>query len=184
MEEFVLPAGLRARDGEGGVEIVDATGELVAVVHDGWATDAGAPLPGLAPVSVRLLPAEGAGSAERATEAGARSTTTTVAVEVSIDQGWLDDPVRRFPVTVDPSVTFASSTSNAKDTMVFSAYPNDIFGYYPEVWAAVDGASRCAAICSSPSESTQAKWATWSRNADHDGRPAARFNSWSGVVGP
>lgn len=89
-DEFVLPDGVAARQGEDGVEFVDASGAVVGRFGGGVAYDASFPQAGLgatSPVEVRLVALEGG----------------TATVEVAIPEEWLADPSRRFPVTIDPA---------------------------------------------------------------------------------
>jgi len=66
--------------------------------------------------------------------------STTVRVESGVDPGWLADPARVFPVTIDPSVT-TTVASPSKDTMVFNGVnANANLGTYPELWVAASGA--------------------------------------------
>ena len=65
-EELVLPAGVSARDAEAGVELVDAAGEVVATMANGWAVDA-RPVPGpdgITPVAVCLVDKAASAEAE------------------------------------------------------------------------------------------------------------------------
>ncbi len=126
--EVTLPPGLSARDGESGVEFVDAAGKVVAAANDGWAADAHTPIPSLSPVEVRV--------------AGAKGQTVTLEVALRSPE-WLRDPATRFPVVIDPSITITGNPSLAQDAMVINgAYVNSNFGTYPEIWEAVDGTVR------------------------------------------
>lgn len=84
--QFTLPAGWSARQVEGGVEFVDADGQVAAAYGGGLAFDA-AVTPSEVPVTVSLLAQDAA----------------TVMVEVSVDRSWFDAEERVFPVTLDPT---------------------------------------------------------------------------------
>lgn len=124
--DLALPAGVSARDAEGGVELVDGSGAVVATINNGWAADAHQPMPALSPVAVRLAAPPGGG---------------TAAVEVALrDPSWLADSARQWPITIDPSTTISGSLTYAQDAMVLNgANANANFGGYPELWEAVDG---------------------------------------------
>jgi YD repeat-containing protein len=110
--EFTLPGGVSARQGEGVVEFVDATGGFVARYGSGLAIDAKGVV---GAVSVTLLPgAEVAPPAPTTTTAGPATTTTTapagpghagsvVQVEVAADEAWAADAGRAFPLSIDPN---------------------------------------------------------------------------------
>ena len=131
VDELTLPAGLSARDGDAGVEILDASGKVVGTIAHGWASDAAAPTPSLTPVSVRLL-------AEPALVA-----STTVAVEVSIDPAWLAEPSRVAPITIDPTISFAhGGAPSATDTMVLSNAATTNYGTFSQLWVGAGGGAK------------------------------------------
>jgi hypothetical protein len=104
---FTVPVGVDARAGGSGVEFVDAAGRVVASFGGGVAHDANQAAPGgqgaAAGVATRLV-----GRAGR-----------TVRVQVGVDPGWVADPARVFPVTVDP-VFYANTAGAGNDTWVQS----------------------------------------------------------------
>lgn len=100
---LTLPAGVQARDGGPGVELVDPRGEVVGVYGSGSAYDS-AGQPAEATVRTRLVGQEGANAT----------------VEVSVDSDWLEDPDRVFPVSIDPTFTQTTGASGNLDTFVQS----------------------------------------------------------------
>ena len=124
LDEFALPEGVTARQGEGGVEFVDAEGTVLGVFRHGVAYDAAFPGAGVgatAPVSTRLLSQE----ASKAT------------VEVSVSPEWVADPQRTFPVTVDPAFTRYTTPGNgSRDTFVLNGSASDI-SYSAHPWLVV-----------------------------------------------
>ena len=114
VEELVLPAGLGARNGATGVELVDGAATVVAALDGGMAYDASFPggASATTAVSVRLADA----TSDTAPVSG------VVAVEVGVDPRWLGDPARAFPVTIDPIFTETKTTAGAggRDTYIVS----------------------------------------------------------------
>ncbi|MFE3905729.1 LamG-like jellyroll fold domain-containing protein [Streptomyces sp. NPDC059153] len=103
--------GLTARlDEYGGVEFVDADGEQRARIPSGWMADS------------RITD----NANEGAVSSGVTYTLSEEAGQqvlvVSLDEEWLKDPERVFPVRVDPSVKSVSATSG---TYVESPYNQD-----------------------------------------------------------
>ncbi|MGH9281165.1 MAG: PA14 domain-containing protein, partial [Acidimicrobiales bacterium] len=165
--EVSLPKGLTARDGDGGVEFIDASGTVVAIMHHGIAEDSTIPVPSVTPVTVQLVapePPEGADApaapatgspttaAKGATATNALTTTTTTAplgsarntfrIQVSIDSGWLTDPARVPPVTIDPSTTVVPEPTASRDAMVLNnGGQNTPLGKHQEAWVSVDTAT-------------------------------------------
>jgi RHS repeat-associated protein len=45
-------------------------------------------------------------------------------LDVTLDQNWLKDPSRSFPITIDPTITFQPDDANVKDTTAVSGYPD------------------------------------------------------------
>lgn len=156
LDEFVLPAGVSARNADVGVEFVDAKGAVVATFSNGIAFDSA---PGTrraaAPVSVRALPATITSTTTTPTTTSAPAGTvpatsapttatpgTTAApaslaenvatVEVSVERAWLSDPARVFPATIDPTVTVVTGNPSAYgfgiDTMVWESAPTANYG--------------------------------------------------------
>lgn len=101
-----MPAGVTARQADGGVEFV-ADGVVVAAFRDGWAFDSSTTTAGVdgVPVTVELVGVD-AGTAR-----------LRVAVEVP---GWVEDPARVYPVTIDPTWEVTPEASGAVDTYVNS----------------------------------------------------------------
>lgn len=100
---LTLPAGVRARNGGPGVELVDAAGAVVGVYGSGSAYDS-SDRPGEAPVRTRLVSQEGA----------------SATVEVAVEAEWLQDPDRVFPVSIDPTFTQSTGATGNLDTYVQS----------------------------------------------------------------
>lgn len=100
---LTVPAGVVARDGGAGVELLDAKGRLVGSYGAGMAYDS-AEVPAEAEVFTRLVTQDG----------------TRVTVLVSVDPKWLGDEARVFPVEIDPVFTQNTQASGAMDTYVQS----------------------------------------------------------------
>ncbi|MGI8685143.1 MAG: DNRLRE domain-containing protein [Acidimicrobiales bacterium] len=121
VDRFSVPAGVTARQGDQGVEFVDAAGQVVATFGGGFAFDASFPAGGAgtsAPVAVRLL-------------AGPSRADSSATVEVSVDAAWLATPGRAFPVEVDPTFyqNTLASQGGGHDTYVTSGpWANSSFG--------------------------------------------------------
>ncbi|MGI8751951.1 MAG: DNRLRE domain-containing protein [Acidimicrobiales bacterium] len=99
-----------------GVAFVDGSGAQVAFYHDGTATDSAASAAGTGatvPVTVTVL----------------SQTGTQVSVGVSTPPSWLADPARVFPVTVDPTLNYNTSSSGF-DAYVSKDYPTTPEGTY------------------------------------------------------
>ena len=97
---FVFPlrlTGLTAAVRDGQVVLTDAAGQRRAVIPPGFMTDSSAAAAG---------PATSTGVAYRLVEAGGQP-----ALRVTLDASWLDDPARKYPVLVDPTVTSAGADS-------------------------------------------------------------------------
>ncbi|WP_163573761.1 hypothetical protein [Fodinicola feengrottensis] len=84
----------------GTIELVDKTGKTVARIPAGFASDA------------KIDPRSGEGATTYAL------TTTLVttsgggqAIQVGLDEHWLRDPARVFPVTVDPTANLDAATT-------------------------------------------------------------------------
>ncbi|MFD0555662.1 RHS repeat-associated protein [Stackebrandtia endophytica] len=107
--------GLSARvdSGSGAVEFIDASGTVQATMPPGFAEDA----------NVDPYSGDGALSYDLAYEvveyAGGQ------ALRVSMDEGWLKDPRRVFPVTVDPQIEDGRAYG---DTYVMKPYTNNYSG--------------------------------------------------------
>ena len=118
-DELVLPPGLSARQGPSGIEVLDGAGAVVARFGSALAHDAaggGAAGGGAARVGVSLR------IASTTSSPGGGSVVT---VEVGVDAGWLADPHRVFPVTIDPTLSYLSSdtASSGFDTLVWQGTP-------------------------------------------------------------
>jgi hypothetical protein len=112
VDELSLPPGVTAHPTAAGIDLADASGEVVASVAGGLAHDASFPRAGPAsatPVTLMLV----------APSRSAVPTASVVAVEVGIDAAWLGGP-RQFPVTIDPSVfnSHATAAEGGRDTFV------------------------------------------------------------------
>lgn len=113
--QLTVPAGHTVRDGlDGGVDVVSPTGEIAGHLANGVAYDAAG---AESLVTTRLL----------------TSTGVVAEVEIGADAGWLADPARSYPVTIDPtyqattadpySCPTSFSTYNACDTVAKSESP-------------------------------------------------------------
>ena len=102
-EEFEVPPGVTARQGEAGVEFV-ARGEVVAIYGGGVAYDS-------VPIHTRNVPVETTLVSQR----GRRVT-----VQSSVPAEWLTDPDRAWPATIDPN--FYLNTSNISPTLPQEAW--------------------------------------------------------------
>lgn len=114
----VVAKGLTGRQGAGGVvEFVDARGKVVSTVAAPVAFDAvigersGVPV-NTSPVRLSWAATKGKGQGE---------------LRVSVDRGWVMDPARVFPVTVDPTYA-ALSVKPSFDTYVMKQYPTSTQG--------------------------------------------------------
>ncbi|HEY3505184.1 MAG TPA: LamG-like jellyroll fold domain-containing protein [Actinocatenispora sp.] len=108
----------RANTDTGAVEFVDDGGVVRAVVPSGWMEDA------------NLDPRSGQGAhSDGVATTLVHDTDGSWALRVDLDQKWLASPDRVYPVTVDPTMLAAASTSTAfdptSDTFVMSPYNND-----------------------------------------------------------
>lgn len=143
--EFALPAGMTARDSQGGIEFIDANANVIATYGSGIAHDASPrTTPGAATaVSVHLVKtASTPTTTPNATPPGlagaraladrAKPTGGVAAVDVGVDPAWLADPARVFPVTIDPAVTAVISTNpgSGMDTWVWAYQPTTPYGSY------------------------------------------------------
>lgn len=112
--ELVMPAGARAVQAGGDVEVRDPSGEVVGRFGSGLAFDASwkkAGPPATAPVATRLV----------AQEAGVATVEVAIAAP-----DWLAAPDRVFPVTIDPTFSQPSTNPGALDTWVYSGdYANN-----------------------------------------------------------
>jgi len=103
---FTLPAGVTAREGGPGIEFVDTSGNVVASFGSGIANDSTLGVAGgmgvITGVNFKLI-----------SEANNQS-----AVQVSVDQSWLNDPRRVFPVTIDPSFVSNGNINLGTDTYI------------------------------------------------------------------
>jgi RHS repeat-associated protein len=134
VDQLVLPAGVTARQGTSGVELVDAQGAVVGVFGAGIASDASFPAGGPAaatPVSVRLLPTPALLPAD-AVPFGASVAT----IEVAVSGEWLSAPGRRFPVTIDPFFgKYSLASDGGRDTFIDNAeYADSSFGTSPYLY--------------------------------------------------
>ena len=93
-ETLELPVGWTAVERDGGIVLVDGSGVERARWGGGTAHDARGEGSGAVDVRVRLVGAEG------------RSVTA----QVVVDEEWLRDPARVFPVTIDPWVAYIAAS--------------------------------------------------------------------------
>jgi RHS repeat-associated protein len=104
--ELLLPAGLTARDGARGVEVLDAAGAVVGFLGGGLAQDSateGVAEGAVTSVATELVSVEG----------------SVVTASVGVDEAWLADPDRVFPVVVDPTfVSTSAAGDGGSDTWV------------------------------------------------------------------
>ena len=91
----ITAGGAIAADGDGGLEVADAAGEVVGAFADPVMWDSNPDVPGEQGV---VEPVELVVDPEAAQEAG-----VPAAVDVVADGEWLTDPERVFPVVVDPT---------------------------------------------------------------------------------
>ncbi len=119
-ETFTVPTGVTARQAPTGVEFVDTTGKVVASYGGGSAQDS------------KIDPRSGdaASSPVATTLVGQSGAVATV--RVAANPAWLADPVRVFPITVDPTFTADTSSEGAGgfDTYTYSPNPNTAEGSY------------------------------------------------------
>ena len=119
-ETFTVPTGVSARQAPTGVEFVDTTGRVVASYGGGSAQDS------------KIDPRSGdaASSPVATTLVGQSGAVATV--RVAANPAWLADPVRVFPITVDPTFTADTSSEGAGgfDTYTYSPNPNTAEGSY------------------------------------------------------
>ncbi|MCW2621675.1 MAG: laminin, partial [Frankiales bacterium] len=110
---FTLPAGIIAKaDSTQGVLFVDGKGVTVGGFGGGFATDSNAG-------------PWGPGTETQVATVLAGQTGQVATVTVSVDAGWLADPARVFPVTIDPTYyNNTSSGGSGVDTWVSTAYAN------------------------------------------------------------
>ena len=104
---LTVPAGVTARNGGPGVELVNGAGKVIGSYGSGFATDAAAH-----PVEAEVL-------TRMVSQAGAKVT-----VSISVDPKWLADPARVFPVSIDPTLSQNTGASGAMDTFVNSVIQN------------------------------------------------------------
>ncbi len=139
LDELVVPAGVSARQGQSGVELVDAKGDVVATFANGLAHDATFPAGGpaaLVAVTVALVVAAPSSPGSPAFPAGNGSTTVTV--KVSVDAAWLGAPGRVFPVTLDPDLhtpTLGSATGMFDTFVQNQASADTTYSNWPYFYA-------------------------------------------------
>ncbi|WP_251066835.1 DNRLRE domain-containing protein, partial [Streptomyces sp. ISL-36] len=83
---------------DGDVEFTDATGKVTATIPHAYMEDS------------RIDPRSGDAAQSRAVTYELTSVDGKPALRTTADRGWLEDPARVFPVTVDPTVTASNST--------------------------------------------------------------------------
>ncbi|MEO6628868.1 MAG: PA14 domain-containing protein, partial [Aquihabitans sp.] len=102
-EVLEVPKGVTARNGGAGVELVDDAGNIVGEYGSGTAWDSAAQ-PVEVEVRTRLVGQDG----------------TMVTVENTVDEAWLADRGRSYPVSIDPSFSTTTAGTGAIDTYVQS----------------------------------------------------------------
>lgn len=102
-QTLVVPAGVSARQGTVGVELVDKAGKVVGTYGSGVAWDASD---------------ESAGQPVSTTLAGQKGDQ--VQVQVGVPSAWFDSPDRTFPVSIDPTFTTWTVSTGGMDTYVQS----------------------------------------------------------------
>lgn len=91
---FAMPPGTTAREVDGRIEFVAPNDDVIATYSGGLATDA------VARATVGEVAPDGTTTdVVVSLDSGAAGV---VAARVSIDEGWLADPARAFPVAIDP----------------------------------------------------------------------------------
>jgi RHS repeat-associated protein len=92
-----LSAGVRAVAGQGGViDLVNASGRVLAYMPPGFMTDSD------------INPRSGDGAYSGGVGMRLSQLAGRPAVIMTLDRAWLDSPARRYPVTVDPSLEYAT----------------------------------------------------------------------------
>jgi hypothetical protein len=111
-----VPLGSSASvDARGAVVVADPTGAQAFVLDPPWAAEAAALARGEAP---------SAGHASLSAE----PVVGGYEITLSVDEGWLRAPGRRFPVIVDPTATIQPGPSSALETWVTSVCGSCFFG--------------------------------------------------------
>ncbi|MCA1842332.1 MAG: DNRLRE domain-containing protein, partial [Actinobacteria bacterium] len=108
--DVALSPGLSAQQtAAGGVALSDSSGATWATVAAPSVHDAARPgsPPAQGPVSLKVV-----------------GTAPHLGLHLAVDGSWLADPARSWPVSIDPTVTFASGY----DTSLLSDYPSSNFG--------------------------------------------------------
>ncbi|MCU1460945.1 MAG: hypothetical protein JWO37_1020 [Acidimicrobiales bacterium] len=120
---FTLPAGVTARLGGPGVQFVTANGDVVAEFGGGIAHDSA------------LNPQTGDGAEAAVTVSLDGQTANIATLTTSAPSGWITDPLRVFPVIIDPFLTFGITTgnSNSVDTYVNSDNCNGAYSGQTEL---------------------------------------------------
>ncbi|HEY3684800.1 MAG TPA: LamG-like jellyroll fold domain-containing protein [Streptosporangiaceae bacterium] len=93
---------------DGSVELVDAAGAVVGRLPHGFMVDS------------RVDPHSGDGERSEAVSYSLERRGAGWALHVSADKGWLADPARKFPVTVDPTTVW--NYGDTSDTYVQTGY--------------------------------------------------------------
>lgn len=142
-----MPEGVSIRQGEAGVEFLVGD-EMVAEFHDGWAFDSSTTTAGVdgVPVTVRLVDVVG----------------QVARLRVGVGDGWLEDPARVFPVTIDPTWTITPAGSSAVDTYVNSDSCFTEYNTQVELRVGSPQTVRESGSCSDP-WGTAMNTAQWSR---------------------
>jgi RHS repeat-associated protein len=106
MVELSLPSGLSVRQHDTIVELVDSSDAVVATFGGGRAVDS------------KVDPRSGHGAETSVVTTLLDTTAGAARVKVSVDDKWLNDPARQFPVTIDPLWTGTTSDPTHIDTFV------------------------------------------------------------------
>jgi len=109
-----LPEGVTARQGGGGVERVNAAGQMVSSFGGGLAFDSAETGWAGEETSVTVTLVEAVGQA--------------ATVEVAVADAWFEDPARVFPVTIDPYFV-GSVTNGASDSWVILGLSSSNWGH-------------------------------------------------------
>ncbi len=118
-ESVTLPRGFAARQGAGGIELLDGSGAVRALWGGGVALDS-SEKPGPQGVTVTLE----------------RVSGRVATARVEVDAAWLHDPARVYPVRIDPTI-YAQSWSGVPtgDAYIWSTNPNQQGWNSPTLYA-------------------------------------------------
>jgi RHS repeat-associated protein len=118
-----LPAGTHAEQRAGGIVFLDSGGREVGWYGAAMATDSSRAASGAPAFSTPLVQITGQSGSE-------------VRVRVTLDDTWLHDPARVFPVTIDPQlVAYDPTVWILGDNYVTTAAPNTSYWGGSDLWA-------------------------------------------------